>query len=198
MFTTGKSLELLGMASFNVFLGLVLTTTFLNQNSDSSPRRLTEASVTHFVTEMTDVALGKKADLDQYGMTTWLMKHLDENISVTTNMNITDQNGMAREESLQMGRMDYISHILKDNKAVKDRQATLHIEYIKVEEGGQDASVIFTSQEKANVPMASEGGDYVMPISGTAYCEQKLALREAIITVSASHCTMNVSMSESY
>ena len=195
---TGKSLELLGMAGFNVFLGLVLTTTFLNQNSDNAPRRLTEASVSGFVTEMTDVALGKKADLDQYGMTTWLMKHLDENISVMTNMNITQPNGETREENLQMGRMDYISHILKDNKAVKDREASLHIEYVNIEQGGKTASVVFTSQEKANVPMVSEGGEYMIPITGTSYCEQTLSLRETTIIVSSANCTMNVSMAGSY
>lgn len=195
----GKSLELLGMAGFNVFLGLTLTVTFLNQNGGkAAPNRLTEERVSMFVTEMTDVALGKNPELDQFAVTTWLMKHLDDDSLFLTNMNIAKPDGNETQEKLEMNRMDYISHVLKDNKAVKNREATLHIEYVKIEEGGKTALVVFTSREKASVPVSSDGHEYEIPISGTSYCEQKITMRDTVIKVSSANCTTNVRMAEGF
>ena len=194
----GRSLELLGMASFNVFLGLVLTVTFLNQNGNEKPSRLTEARITEFVTEMTHIALGNNPQLDQLGITTWLMDHLEENSSFSNNMNVLQANGQTREEKLEMNRMDYISHVLGEIKTVKSREANLHIEYIKIEESGKGASVIFTSMEKGRIPVVNEDTSYEIPVSGTSYCEQKIILDKKIIKVSNATCTTNVSMTESY
>lgn len=195
----GKSLELLGMAGFNAFLGLTLTVTFLSQHDGKDgPTRLTEARVSTFVAEMTDVALGKHPDLDQYGITTWFMKHLDENSKFSTNMNIAKSDGQESQEKMEMGRMDYISHVLKDNKAVKNREATLHIEYVKIGEGGKSASVVFTSMEKASVPVKRDDQEYEIPITGTSYCEQQLVLQDTTIRVTGVSCTTNVRMTENF
>lgn len=193
-----RSLELLGLACFNTFLGLTLTVTFMSQNGGKTPSRLTETSVTNFITEMTDVALGKKPDLDQYGITTWFMDHIDDSGKFITTMNISQPTGENKQETLEMNRMDYISYILKDIKTVKTRESTFNVEYVKIDEGGKSASVVFTNMEKASVPISDKDGEYMIPVTGTSYCEQTLALRGSTIKVSNSTCTTNVSMSESY
>lgn len=201
----GKSLELLGMVGFNIFLGMTLTVTFLGGDGNNAPTRLTEATVSNFVKDMTEVALGKNPApdeknlaLDQYAITTWLMRHVNEDSQFLANVNITQPNGMNRQETLQMNRLDYISQVLKDNKAVKSREADLHVEYVRIDAGGKGASVVFTSMEKARLPIPSENGSYEIPVTGTSYCEQKLVIEDTIIKVSSSSCTSNVSLSENF
>ena len=194
----GKSLELLGLASFNVFLGLVLTTTFLSRNNEQSPSRLTEASVSAFVEEMNRVSAGAMPESDSYSVTTWLMSHVDENSKFTTNMNISPANGEPREEKMEMGRMDFIGHVLQEMKAVQNRESSVHIEYVRVEDSGTTASVVFTNMEKGEVPYANEGEEYMIPVTGTSYCEQQLALKNKVIMVTGGVCTSNVSMAQAY
>ncbi len=193
------------MVSFNIFLGMTLTVTFLGQNSESAPTRLTEANVSAFVKEMTNVTLGKNPDpeqtgtvLDQYGITTWFMRHLNEDSTFQASINISQPNGLNRQEKLDMNRLDYISQVLKDNKSVKSREATLHVEYVRIDAGGKGASVVFTTMEKARVPVPSENGGYEIPVTGTSYCEQKIVIQDTLIKLSTSNCTSNVSMSENF
>ena len=200
----GKSLELLGMVGFNLFLGMTLTVTFLG-GGDNAPTRLTEANVSAFVKDMTEVALGKNpasdekaVSFDQYAITTWLMRHMDEDSKFQAHINISQPNGLSRQEKLDMNRLDYISQVLKDNKSVKSREANLHVEYVRVDAGGKGASVVFTSMEKARMPVPSENGGYEIPVTGTSYCEQKIVIEDAVIKVSASTCTSNVSLSENF
>jgi|GEM_PF-1461439 hypothetical protein len=194
----GKSLELLGLAGFNVFLGMVLTVSFLNGNSDSSPSRLTETSVQAFVTEMDRVNLGTDPAMDSYSVTTWMMDHLDENSKFIINTNIAPANGEPREENVELGRMEYISHVLLEMKTMRDRESNVHIEYVKIDETGQTASVMYTNMEKGNIPYQNEGEEYMMPVSGTSYCEQQLALKDKVIRVLGTTCTSNVSLAQTY
>lgn len=194
----GKSLELLGLAGFNVFLGMVLTVTFLNNQNDQSPSRLSEASISSFVTEMDRVNLGTDPSMDSYSITTWLMEHLDENSVFLININISPANGEPREEQVELKRMEYISHILQEIKTMRDRESSVHIEQVKIDETGQTASVIYTNMEKGNIPYASEGGEYMMPVAGTSYCEQQIALRDKVIVVTGTTCTSNVTMAQTY
>lgn len=193
-----RSLELLGLASFNVFLGMILTVTFITQGGQPQSARLTEENVSKFIQEMTNTALGLKPGMDQYATTMWFMDHLSETSAFKTNINIAQANGGTREATLEMGRMDYISQILKDQKAVQKRETQVNVEYVKIGENGQDASVIFTSIDKGVIPMTTEAGSYEMPVSGTSYCEHKLGIRNNKIVVSGGTCTTNVNASQSY
>ena len=193
-----RSLELLGLVSFNVFLGMILTVTFISQGGQPSSSRLTEENVSKFIHEMTNTALGLKPGMDQYTTTMWFMNHLSESSAFKTNMNISQANGSTREATLEMGRMDYISQILKNQKSVQKRESRINVEYVKIDENGRDASVIFTSIDKGVIPMTTEAGSYEMPVSGTSYCEHKLGIRDNRIVVSGGTCTMNVDASQSY
>lgn len=193
-----RSLELLGLASFNVFLGMILTVTFISQGGQPKSARLTEENISTFIQEMTNTALGLKPGMDQYATTMWFMDHLSESSAFKTNMNIAQANGGTRESTLEMGRMDYIGQILKDQRTVQKRESHVTVEYVKIADNGQDASVIFTSIEKGVIPMSTEAGSYEMPVSGTSYCEHKLGIRNNKIVVSGGTCTTNVNASQSY
>lgn len=193
-----RSFELLGLASFNVFLGMILTVTFISQGGQPKSGRLTEENVSKFIHEMTNTALGLKPGMDQYATTMWFMDHLSENSAFKTNMNIAQAHGGTREATMEMGRMDYISQILKDQKAVQKRETHINVEYVQIAEGGQNASVIFTSIDKGVIPIATEAGSYEMPVSGTSYCEHKLGIKNNKIVVSGGTCTTNINAAESY
>lgn len=194
----GRSLELMGMASFNVFLGMVLTVTFLNQGGGNKPSRLSEESVSAFIQEMAEVAHGKKEGLDQYGITTWFMDHIDDNSLFTATVNIAQANGDENQQTLEMNRMNYISHILQEIKGVQERESHLNIEYVKINEDGRTASVIYTSIDKGRMPVADQGTGYTVPVTGMSYCEQKVALRNATMKVSGGNCTTNITVAESF
>lgn len=194
----GKSLELLGLASFNVFLGLVLTVTFLNNDGDKTPSRLTETSVSAFVHEMNKIRLGQDPAADSFAVTEWLMEHIDETSKFIITSNLTPLNGMPVEEKSELGRMEYISNALKEMKAIQARESNLNIEYVKIDETGMNASVIYTNMEKGNVPYNNEGTEVMMPVAGTSYCEQKVALRNKVIVVTGTACTSHVSIAQTY
>ncbi len=196
----GKSLELLGLASFNVFLGLVVTITFLNQNGGkpAGATHLTEAGVSSFINEMTAISLGQKPEMDQYGVTTWFMDHIDEAGKFVSTINIARPDSTEEQKVLEMDRMNYISHVLTGLKSVQDRKANVQIEYIKIEEGGKLASVIFTNTEQGSMPVSNEGGDFMIPVTGTSYCEQKIVLQDKKMKVSGATCTTNVNISNGY
>lgn len=194
----GRSLELMGMASFNVFLGLVLTVTFLSQNGSDKPTRLTEDGISTFIQEMADVAQGKRPELDQYGITTWFMDHIEDQSRFTATVNISQPNGTDNQRTLDMDRMNYISHVLQELKMVQERESRLNIEYVKINDDGRTASVVFTSLEKGRMPVADQGTEYTIPVTGMSYCEQKIALRNAVMKVSGGTCTTNITLSESF
>lgn len=194
-----RTFELLGLASFNVFLGMVLTVTFIGQ-SGGKPQatHMTEASINNFVRDMNNVALGLKPDMDQYATTMWFMDHLSETSTFKSNTHIEQADGRTREATNEMGRMDYISNILKEQKSVQKREATVNIEYVKIAEEGKAASVIFTSVESGMIPYATEAGSYEVPIRGTSFCEQDLIFKDQKIIVSGSKCTTNIDAREAY
>lgn len=194
----GKSVELLGMACFNVFLGMILTVSFVSQATKNGPSLLTEASVSDFVSEMTNVSWGKKADMDQYGITTWFMDHIVDSGTFTNTINISQPNGEDSQQVLEMDRMKYISQVLQEMKAVQNHHGQLNIEYVKIDDGGQSASVVFTSLERGDMPVASEGTEYTIPVTGMSYCEQKIILQGKLMKVVNGTCTTNVTLTESF
>lgn len=193
-----KTFHLMGLASFNVFLGLILSVTFISQGGQAKAPHLTEEIVSHFIQEMTDTALGVKPGMDQYATTMWFMEHLSEDSAFKTNMNIAQANGGSQESTIELRRMDYIGQILKDQKTVQKRENHLNIEYVKIDPNRQDASVIFTSIDKGVIPMTTEAGSYEMPVSGTSYCEHRLSLKKDKIVISGGTCTTNVIAAQSY
>lgn len=193
-----RSLELLGLASFNLFLGMILTVTFISQGGQPKSPRLTEENVSAFIHDMTDTALGLKPGMDQYATTMWFMDHLSEASTFKTNMNIEQAQGGTRAETVEMGRMDYIGQILKDQKAVQKRESHVNIEYVKIEEDGNSAAAVFTSIEKGMISMTSDAGTYEMPVRGTSFCEHRLALRNKKIVVSGGTCTTHVDATQVY
>ena len=51
MLLTGKSFELMGLATFNLFLAMVLSVTFLSQAEKKTLNKLTETNIGAFVAE---------------------------------------------------------------------------------------------------------------------------------------------------
>ncbi len=193
-----KTAELLGLAGFNVFLGMMLTVTFLGEGGKPQATRMTEASVSAFINDMTNTALGLKPDMDQYATTMWFMDHLSETSTFKTSTNIEQADGKIREASAEMSRMDYISNILKEQKTVQKRESQIKIEYVKLEDEGKLASVIFTSVESGVIPMSSEAGSYEVPVRGTSFCEHKLVFKDRKIVVSGGSCTTNIDARQAY
>lgn len=193
-----KTFELLGLAGFNVFLGMMLTVTLFDKGEQPKASRMTEASINAFINDMTHMALGLKPEMDQYATTMWFMDHLSETSKFKTNTNIEQADGRIREARAEMGRMDYISNILKEQKTVQKRATQVKVEYVKIEDEGKMASVIFTSEESGMIPLNSEAGSYEVPVRGTSFCEHQLEFKDHKIIVAGGTCTTNIDARQAY
>ncbi len=79
MLVTGKSFELLGLASFNIFLAMILSVTFLGHAGKSGTMTaLTQDNVEAFIKETTDISAGKNPEFDNLGIAEYLMAHIQD------------------------------------------------------------------------------------------------------------------------
>jgi hypothetical protein len=191
MLGTGKSLELMGLAAFNAFLAMVLTVTFLGSSSKAHLNKLTEANIRSFIAEATKVSTGQ--GVDQFGITEYLMKHIDDASTFTTKLAYDIPNTDSEEQTVELGKKDYISHVLEDIKHVKGAEATTNIEDIHIEDGATQARVVTTSYERGE--MAVTGPDQnptTLPIRGISYCEQTIILKDQTIRMAGATCSTNI------
>ncbi len=195
----GKSVELLGLAAFNIFIAIILSATFLT-NSSAAVNALTESNVSTFITEVAAVSGGQRHDMDSYSITSYFMSHISENglFTSTIEYSLPDMDSSSR--TLEMDKMNFISHVLQGMKAMEKHEAAVKIEYIKIADNGKSASVMTTNYERGVMPVEDGMGDARMvPVTGTSYCEQELVLSaKNVIQMATANCSTNIDFSDTY
>ncbi len=197
----GKSFELLGLMAFNVFLGLILAVTFLPDRAGRGALNfLTEDHVASFINEVNNITTGADPEIDSYDITKYFQKHVADGGQFvnTVRYQLPDQPmGSTQEKTLQMGKIDFISHVLKGMQSMQERQASLKIESIEIAENGRSATVVTTSEEKGLVPVQVTDEETTMtPVVGISFCEQTVVLDQNYIQMIKANCTTSLSFTE--
>jgi len=196
----GKSFELLGLATFNIILAMILSTTFLSGSNLPKLEKLTEDNVSIFLDEVASIASGSKKDMDSYAITSYFMGHISDDSLFKTTMQYSIDGMEDSSRELEMGKMSYISHVLQSAKMVNNYETLTKIDYVKVYNNGKRASAITTNYERGMMPMDDGSGTQTMvPIIGTSYCEQEIILSEDnIIQMAGAVCTTDLSFEDSF
>lgn len=194
----GKSLELLGLAAFNVFLALILSVTFLSNASPEKINTLTEASVEDFIHEVSKISNGERADMDPYSITAFFMNHISEDGQFISKMRYSIPDMPTDERTLEMDKMNFISHTLQSMNTMNRHETLVKVEYIKIEDEGRTATVMTTNYERGMLPVDDGFGEAsLMPVQGTSYCEQKLVLNnKRVMQMAGANCTTDIVFSE--
>ncbi len=195
----GKSFELLGMAAFNTFLGLILAVTFLSQAGKNAVTSFTDQSVRAFVNEMTHMISKSNQEFDDYALTDYFMNHIDDAGRFTTTVSYSLPNAEEeKKETLDMDKIKYISQVIQARKAMNQRGLETVIEYVDVDDSGKKATVITTNTERGMMKMTQEDGTYTeVPVTGISYCEQALTFDGKRIKIASATCSTTVNFTDS-
>lgn len=197
----GKTLELLGLASFNVFIALMLAVNLMS--GDARPvkaRQLTEAVVRDFVQETALISAGKKADMDSYAIMSYFMDHIADGSHFNMILRYTKPDDMPEERLVDLDKLAYISSAMEELKTLETRDSEVTVEFVSVDKSGKSASVVTTSKESGMMPLDDGmGGQVLAPVRGISYCENKVVLSEkSVVQMAGATCTTDLVISESF
>ena len=195
MLGTVKSLELVGLAAFNVFLAMILSISFLG-GKGASYTELTQSNITEFVNRMTQVSTGAEdaggVGADILTANQFLQAHIGDNgtFKTTVAYEIPDMN--ADTKQINLTKKDYIKNVLTGLKAAKPDEAATHIENIEITPDARHAKIVTTSYQRGPMPIETDGGRQVLQVKGISYCEQNLDLVNKNIVVTDATCSTSV------
>ena len=191
----GRSIELLGLAAFNVFLVVGLSVTVLSRAGPGPVDRLTESNVTQFVNETTDISSGKRANMDKFGMTSFFMAHIADDGKFTNTISYEMPEVPVQQRVLEMGKTDFISRILQDLHTIERRETAVHVEHVGLNGDKTSAAVLTTTLERGLMSVSDEesGQSNLVPVSGRSYCEQTIVLNKHVIQMAGATCTTTIS-----
>jgi hypothetical protein len=121
------------------------------------------------------------------------MKHIDDSSTFTTSLEYDIPNVDGEKHTLELGKKDYISHVLEDVKHVKGAEATTNIEDIHIESGATRARVVTTSYERGEMSVTgADENPTTLPVRGISYCEQTIVLKDHTIRMAGATCSTNI------
>lgn len=198
----GKSIELLGLAAFNVFLAMILSVTFLSGAEEAGVNKLTEERVKNFIHEVSAISNGERNDMDSFAITEFFMKHIaDDSLFRSTVRFDTSGNssGSSGARELEIDKMSYISQTLKGLHQMNRHETEVVIDFVEIQEDGQKAIVITTNYERGLMPVDDGFGDVkTVPVTGTSYCEQTLVLKTGNIQMAGAKCMTDLQFAEAF
>jgi len=197
----GKSFELLGLITFNVFIALILSATFLSsagKGSAAIPDRLTEPYVASFIEEFAAITGGQRGDMDSYALADYFMNHLGKESHFITTLRYSIPDQPEERRTLEMDRTTFIGNVMQGQKAMDKHETKVQIEYIDISDDEKSATVLVTNYERGLMPVDDgAGNEVIMPVQGTSYCEQKLSIDEKfLIRIDGATCTTDIVFSE--
>lgn len=190
----------MGLATFNIFIAMVLSTTVLSKAGEDEVTSLNQSNIAGFVNDIADVTAGLRQDMDEHSVVTYLLNHLTEGGRYKTVIDYSLSQAGTQERELEMDRMGFISHVLQGIKSMQKHEALVDIEYINIEPDGQSATIMITNYERGLMPAQDEFGDTNMvPVLGTSFCEQRLVLGDKNnIQMDGATCTTTIDFEEAF
>lgn len=195
----GKSFELLGLATFNIFIAIIAATTFMS-GEKVGVSQLNESNVKAFINEVTEVSGGLREDMDSYSIVTYFMKHIKEDGHFISRIDYSIPDYPETTRDLEMDRDTYISHIIQAMNDFEKHEAAVRIENVEIQENGRSALVITTNYERGVIPVQDIMGDaQMLPVTGTSYCEQEVVLSDKkIIQMAEAQCNTSIAFADAY
>ncbi|MBI4030902.1 MAG: hypothetical protein HY370_04445, partial [Proteobacteria bacterium] len=189
------------LITFNVFIALILSVTFLSRTgagSASIPDRLTEPYVVRFIEEFAAITGGQRTDMDSYALADYFMDHLSKEIRFTTTLRYSIPDQPEEKRTLEMDRATFIGNVMQGQRTIDKHETKVRIEYIDIADDEKSATVLVTNYERGLMPVDDgAGNEVIMPVQGTSYCEQKLSLDENfLIRLDDAICTTDIVFSE--
>lgn len=190
----GKSFELLGLATFNIILAVILSATFFGKAGPGMAGHLTKENVTQFVEEVTAISNGQREDMDDYDITAFFMRHIADSSQFKSEIRYSAPDTDIRSREMKMSKNSYIGNVLNGLKNMESQETRVVIDFIKIGENGKKASVQFTSFERGVLPYDNGFGEIQMvPVNGVSYCEQDIILNDRkLIQMAGANCTTDM------
>ena len=143
---------------------------------------------------MNDVMNGEKDNMDIYQITKYLSKHISQKGTYKTNMTYSYDMFDPQSEQSTMGRKEYIATVLASLGKIEAHETSLRLENISISDDGKKATIIVSSYEEGRMPVPFfNDSDKTIPMTGTSYCEQTLALTsENIIELTGATCKTDI------
>lgn len=163
-------------------------------------KALTDKNVSEFILKMADVTDGKDSKMDQVAITNWLMDHLSESGTFSTQINYSGEGMPDAPEEMSMTRNDYVGHVLEGLKAVGNHETKVSVESVSVDPSRKSAAAVTIIRESGTLPVAGDDGVEVpVSVTGISYCEQNIALVSAnLIQLTGAKCSTTVGIAESF
>ena len=192
----GRTFELFGLMTFNVFLGLFLSANFLNSAGTHSLTRLDEASVKTFITHIADISMGKDTSMDHLDVTEYFMAHIKDGSNFHNRVTYDLPYVQDNEQETDMDKMTYISYVIRSlSGKAAHHSSDVEIEYIQVSDTGDSATVMTVNHESGQMPVG-QGGDQarMIPVAAASYCEHELVLtKDKKIQLAGANCMTDIS-----
>ena len=195
----GKSFELLGLATFNIFIAIIAATTFMS-GENIGVSKLDRSNVTAFINEVTQVSGGLREDMDPYSVAMYFKKHIKEDGKFVSRIDYSIPDYPETTRDLEMDRETYISHVLQVMKDFDKHEAAVRVENVEIMNDGRAALVVTTNYERGVIPVQGIMGDaQMLPVTGTSFCEQEVVLSDKkIIQMAEAECKTNIAFADAY
>jgi hypothetical protein len=159
---------------------------------------MTQDHVASFIHEMNEVSSGVRADMDQFNVTKYFMAHVDDQGEFVQTVKYDIPQVPAQERTMKMGKMDYISHVLKELGSPGDHRSQVDIQNIDIAADGREATVVVINHENGEIPVQDmSGSSSMVPVNGTSYCEQTLVMKDKDIVMQKANCTTSLDYAQS-
>ncbi len=155
--------------------------------------QLTEANITEFVHETTEITSGKSVDLSPEEIQDYLEKHLHKNARFKSTMKYNIPGYPAQEADIKLKKAEFIESIAKGTNSVDSYENEITIENIRISKDKTRATLKTKSFETGSMPIATEGGaeEYV-PIEGASSCDQILMFKKKTIQMYSAICVTEI------
>lgn len=195
-----KTVELMGLATMNIFVALTLSVTVLHKTDANAAHALTESNITAFVNEVATVSAGLNPDMDQHTMVEYMMDRMTEDGQYKTTLNYKIGGSGEQQRELEMNRLELISHALQGQKTMKKHETKTEINKISINPDGRSAAIVITNYERGTMPTDDGFGDTAMvPVLGMSYCEQKIVLSgKNQLQIDGAQCTTTMQFEEAF
>ncbi|HTK84940.1 MAG TPA: hypothetical protein VL625_07630 [Patescibacteria group bacterium] len=194
----GSTIKLLGLASFNAFVALALSASYLTHYAGKM-QTLSNENVTAFVREFAGVTTGQRGDMDEHEMIGYFVTHVSEGASFSTTVN-SSMEGVSKPAN-KMRRKEFIASTLRTIRDKGPHPASVTVEDVKISGDGHEATAITTINEKSALEFKNpaDGEPGVSAVSATSYCNETVKLsNEHVIQIQSETCTTTIAPIDSF
>lgn len=181
-----------------IFLCLLLC--HAPSHAEHNVEELTEANIRHFVEDITNKANDMRASsMAAEDMSEFFAAHLHPNAFFKSSVSYDIPGFPQQENKLTYDKEQYINSLVHTKDMVKDFQADVSIQNIKISSDKTKATLKTVTNETATMIVPQSGMTEYVPMNGYSSCDQILMLSAAsIIQIYSANCKTEMSFESLY